>query len=193
MWNRLRSKQIAGCESDRVRLAKLAREILARRGIHRPTCRPAPFPISTRSKFHSVDALQPDITVLIPAFRHEGFIEEALRSVLAQTYGGFRVLVVDDASPDKTAHRARLLTDPRITVKANGSNMGLGNSVLSALGKIDTPFVALLNSDDVFHPERLERCLTILLDSPNTQLVATGISLIDACGGHITLENVSRI
>lgn len=195
MSKRLRSKQIAGCGLDRVRLdvwAKLAKKILVRRGIHQLTGRPAPFPISSQLKIHCVDALQSDITVLIPAFRHEAFIEEALRSVLVQTYGGFQILVVDDASPDNTAHRARLFTDRRITVKANERNMGLGNSILAALEKIDTPFVALLNSDDIFHPERLERCRAVLLDSPNAQLVATGISLIDAHGGRLTLDNVSR-
>lgn len=192
MWKRLRSKQIAGCKSGRVRLAKLAKRILARRGTHRLTNRRAPFPISSRPKFHSSDALQPDITVLIPAFRHEGFIEDALRSVLGQTYGGFQILVIDDASPDETAHRARLFRDPRITVKTNPSNKGLGNSILSAVEEIDTSFVALLNSDDVFHPERLERCRAVLLESTNAQLIATGISLVDSHGGRITLDNVSR-
>jgi len=139
------------------------------------------------------DNLKPDITVLIPAFRHEKFIEDTLRSVLAQSYRAFQILVVDDASTDATLERARSLNDPRITVKANVTNMGLGNSVIAALETITTPFVALLNSDDIFHPERLERCREVLLRSPSTQLVATGVSLIDANGGHLTFDNVSRI
>jgi polysaccharide biosynthesis protein PslH len=154
--------------------------------------RPPPFAVCPPPSAIDAAALEPDITVLIPAFRHERFVEAALTSVLTQGYRGFRVLVVDDSSPDATAGRAKSMADPRITVRVNERTLGLGSSVAGALADIATPMVALLNSDDLFHPERLERCRAVLLARPAVQLVATGVSLIDEAGGHLTAKNASR-
>ncbi len=135
----------------------------------------------------------PDVTVLVPSYRHEHFVGETLRSVLAQRHANFRVLVVDDRSPDATAERARELADPRVDVRVNEVNLGLGNSVLRALESIDTPYVALLNSDDLFHPDRLGRCCAALDDHPEAMAVTTGITLIDADGGELTEQNASLV
>ncbi|MEZ6036992.1 MAG: glycosyltransferase [Planctomycetota bacterium] len=134
-----------------------------------------------------------DVTVLIPSYRHEAYIEETLRSVLAQSHVALRVLVADDRSPDDTVGAARRVQDPRLDVRVNDENLGLGNSVLRALESVDTPYVALLNSDDVFHPERLERCLAELERDPSVQLVTTGICLVDSEGGEITADDVSLV
>ncbi len=135
----------------------------------------------------------PDITVLIPSYQHQDYIEETLRSVLAQRYGNFKVLVVDDCSPDATVAKASAIVDPRLTVQSNAQNLGLGNSVLQALATIDTPFVALLNSDDLFHPDRLLRCRDVLLADAKVQLVTTGMSLVDQRGGELTPKNASLV
>jgi len=134
-----------------------------------------------------------DVTVLVPSFRHEDFIEETLRSVLAQDYPEHHILVADDRSPDATLERARSVADARVTVRRNEKNLGLGNSVLAALETIDTPYVALLNSDDLFHPDRLRRCREVLEQNPHVQLVTTGIELIDEQGGSLTPDNVSLV
>jgi glycosyltransferase involved in cell wall biosynthesis len=132
-----------------------------------------------------------DITVIIPSYNHESFIQDTLLSVLSQTYGGFRVIVVDDVSSDATVERARSIQDPRITVRVNPTHLGLGNSILSVLDEISTPFIALLNSDDLFHPDRLARCREVLVNSPETQLVATDVLPIDKQGHCLNTENVS--
>ena len=134
-----------------------------------------------------------DVTVLIPSFRHERYVVDCIRSVLAQDYPGISVLVVDDRSPDGTVDAARTITDPRLEVRVNDRNLGLGNSVLQALESVTTPFVALLNSDDLFHPSRIGRCRQALLDNPGAQLVTTGLSLVDANGGELRPDNVSAV
>ena len=135
----------------------------------------------------------PNVTVLIPSYKHEDYIEETIRSVLAQRKVDFRVLVADDRSPDATVERARAIEDPRLVVEVNEDNRGLGNSVLQALENIDTPFVALLNSDDLFHPDRLARCLAAFDEAPTAQLVTTGLHLVDSEGGAITADNASLV
>ncbi|MCA8941307.1 MAG: glycosyltransferase, partial [Planctomycetes bacterium] len=114
-------------------------------------------------------------------------------SVLAQTYGHFELLVVDDRSPDRTVELAKSIDDPRITVRINETNLGLGNSVLQALASCRTPYVALLNSDDLFHPERLAKCREALLERPSAQMVATGLFVVDAENGRLTTGNTGRL
>ncbi len=134
-----------------------------------------------------------DLTVLIPSYRHGQYIEETIRSVLAQRYTDFELLVVDDCSPDDTVARARNFDDARVTVRVNESNLGLGNSVVKALATIRTPYVALLNSDDLFHPDRLASCRGVLEQRPDVQLVTTGLSLVDHRGGELTSTNTSLV
>lgn len=161
-------------------------------GLRHEPPRKRPFTIG-KARQPKATTAAPDVTVLIPSFRHAEYIEETLRSVLAQRYGNFRVLVVDDASPDETVARARAVVDPRLTVRVNETNLGLGNSVLAALETIDTPYVALLNSDDLFHPDRLGRCREVLQEHPEVQLVTTGLSLVDSKGGQLTPANASLV
>ena len=149
-------------------------------------------PFAIKKPTAATDAA-PDVTVLIPSFRHETFIEETLQSVLAQRYGNFKVLVVDDLSPDATVARARSIDDARIAVHVNEKNLGLGNSVLQALALVDTPYVALLNSDDLFHPDRLGKCRDVLEQDSTVQLVTTGIQLVDQDGGQLTHANASLV
>lgn len=135
----------------------------------------------------------PQVTVLIPSYCHAEHIAETLESVFAQTYPDYRVLVADDRSNDDTVEVARSFADPRLTVTQNPENLGLGNSVLAALEEIDTPFVALLNSDDLFHPARLERAMEVFTRSPDCQLVTTDLALIDAESKRLSVRNVSSV
>jgi glycosyltransferase involved in cell wall biosynthesis len=134
-----------------------------------------------------------DVTVIVPSYRHEAFVETAIASVLAQTCAAFRLIVVDDCSPDRTVERASHIRDPRLRIVVNDRRLGLGDSVLGIIDRIDTPFVALLNSDDVFHPARLERCTAALRESNRIEVVATGVVPIDADGCDVTPENVRRL
>lgn len=162
-------------------------------GLRRTTARRRPFQLP-KAKAGTIELRDAaEITVLIPSYRHEAYIAETIRSVLAQSLPAFRLLVVDDRSPDGTVAAARAIDDPRLEVRTNEQNVGLGNSVLQALATITTPYVALLNSDDVFHPQRLEKCLTALRDHPGSELVSTGLSLIDEHGKRLTPANSSAL
>jgi glycosyltransferase involved in cell wall biosynthesis len=146
-----------------------------------------------RAPFHVPPAVLPadatkeaDVTVVVPAYMHEAYVEECLRSVLAQSYPHHRVVLVDDASTDATLERARGVVDDRLVVRARRENVGLGTGLAEILAEVRTPFVAVLNSDDFFHPERLEQCRAALLAHPEAALVATGVVPVDASGRTIT-------
>ncbi len=142
---------------------------------------------------HPPTGAPPKVTVLVPSYRHGRFIERTLRSVLAQTAPDFKLLVVDDGSPDDTVAAASAVADERLEVRVNEENLGLGNSVLAALRSVDTPYVALLNSDDLFHPERLARCVPLLDEDDGAQVVTTDLLLIDEQDRALTTDDTSLV
>ena len=163
-------------------------------GVEKAWGRRRPFrPLSAKQR-DAADAERgdaPDVTVLVPSYKHGKFIAETLDSALSQSKGALRVLVADDRSPDDTVAVANSVDDERLTVCENDENLGLGNSVLQALHSVETPYVALLNSDDVFHPDRLRVCTEVLAQDGDVDLVCTGMELIDREGRSIDADSVS--
>jgi glycosyltransferase involved in cell wall biosynthesis len=161
-------------------------------GLDRVSARPRAFAVSTVPVARR-RAATPDVTVVIPSYNHERYVEDAIGSVLTQTYEAFRVVVSDDCSTDATVERARAVGDDRVRVLARTRNVGLGNNLRAALAAVDTPYVAILNSDDLFHPERLERCRTALERRPEAALAATDLTLVDVRGRVLTPESTSAL
>jgi glycosyltransferase involved in cell wall biosynthesis len=158
--------------------------------LEKPPRRAAPFVVPPVRK---AGRARPQVTAIIPSYNHEHFVGQAIDSVLAQEGAEVRVLVVDDASTDGTVAAARTRKDPRVAVRANPRNVGLGESLQRALRTVTTPFVAVLNSDDLFHPRRLARCLAALDRQPRAAVVATSLRPIDATGRAITAADASPI
>lgn len=162
-------------------------------GVDRISDRRAPFAVPDFEPGTEEELSAADVTILVPSFRHESFVLDCVRSALAQTHRRVRVMVVDDRSPDGTVERARELTDRRLEVSVNAENRGLANSVLDALERVTTPYVALLNSDDLFHPERIARCVAVFAAEPDVQVVTTGLHLVDERDGELTVDNTNRL
>ena len=76
------------------------------------------------------------VTVLMPTYNVAPWVEEAVQSVLNQTYRDFELLVVDDASTDDTLDRVRAIDDPRIRIAAFPNNVGLAENLNRGLGII---------------------------------------------------------
>jgi glycosyltransferase involved in cell wall biosynthesis len=176
-----------------VGLAWLTSGLVAELGLRTPAPRNRPFRLPKTTAGTAAHRDAAEVTVLIPSFKHEQYIAATIASVLAQTCPELKVLVVDDVSPDDTVAVAQAIDDPRLEVRQNAENVGLGNSVLAALETIDTPYLALLNSDDLFHPRRLEKCLEILREDSSCDLVSTGLSLIDGSDKQLTRRNTSAL
>ncbi len=169
------------------------RKAVEKLGLHLPLERPPVFPVPPGKGAPSSKGSGPAVTVLVPSYKHEDFIRAALESVLGQTYPEVRVLVVDDCSPDGTAEKARELDDPRITVEVNERNLGLGESILSVLPEVDTPYTAILNSDDLFHPDRIAACVEALEMRPDAALAATEMVFADGKGRVLDRENTPLV
>jgi Glycosyl transferase family 2 len=133
----------------------------------------------------------PRVTVLIATYNDEPFVAAALDSVLAQTFTDFAVLVVDDASTDRSrevaaAYAAR---DPRIRLVAHATNLGPAATRNRGLAAIASEYVAALDGNDVCHPERLAEHVAYLDAHPEVALVGSQATLIDVAGqpiGHVS-------
>lgn len=97
------------------------------------------------------------VSVIIPAYNAERYIADAIRSVLNQTYPWFEIIVVDDASQDKTAAVVESIKDGRIHLIRHPSNKGAGAARNTAIEVAKSRWIALLDVDDAFAPQRLER------------------------------------
>jgi succinoglycan biosynthesis protein ExoO len=103
----------------------------------------------------------PYVSVIVPAYNIAGYLERALDSALAQTMPDLEVIVVDDASSDATFEVASSVAahDARVRVLPNESNSGLAASRNRAMHAARGEWIALLDGDDAWLPERLERMM----------------------------------
>jgi len=119
----------------------------------------------------------PRVSVIIPAFNAEEHIEHALRSVQAQTYKDWEIVVCDDASTDRTAERVHGLGGP-ITVVRNLTNAGAAVARNLAIEHSSGELLALLDADDYWLPTFLERQVE-LYDSGQAEFGNVGIVTCD--------------
>jgi glycosyltransferase involved in cell wall biosynthesis len=101
---------------------------------------------------------QPLISVIIPAYNHEKFIGAAVDSVLQQTVSDLELIVVDDGSTDNTGGIVKGYTDDRLSYYYQ-ENRDAYNTINRGLSLAKGRYIAILNSDDVFAVNRLEKLL----------------------------------
>ena len=102
------------------------------------------------------------VSVIMPAYNTESYIGDAIASVLKQTYTNWELLVVDDASTDQTAAVVISFHDPRIKYLKMETNSGAALCRNRALSEAKGHWVAFLDSDDTWHPEKLEKQIAFM-------------------------------
>ncbi len=98
------------------------------------------------------------VSIIMPSYNTAKFISETIGSVLAQTYPNWELIIVDDCSTDNTDEVVKpYLSDPRISYIKNDKNSGAAVSRNRALREARGKWIAFLDSDDLWHPEKLEK------------------------------------
>ena len=121
--------------------------------------------------------MKPEVSIIIPTYNCEDYIAQALESVFAQTYSNFEIVVVDDASTDSTLEVVYSFNDPKLVVIPNQQNKGVSSVRNCGIKQAKGNWIALLDSDDWYAPERLEKLLEVALKQ-NGDLVADDLFLI---------------
>ena len=125
------------------------------------------------------------VTVILPAYNHAKYVVEAMDSVRAQTFTRWELIVIDDGSTDDTwavlqAYAAQH-GDPRIRLLTQ-ANAGSHATLNRGLAMARTPYLAILNSDDRYAPERLQRLVDTAQAAADEVFIVTGLRLIDGDG-----------
>lgn len=104
--------------------------------------------------------MSPTVSVVIPAYNHERFIRDAVDSVLNQTFDDLELIVVDDGSQDSTGEIVQSYDDPRLQYHWQ-ENQDAFNTINNGMRMAKGDFIAILNSDDIWELNRLERLLAV--------------------------------
>ena len=102
------------------------------------------------------------VSVIMPSWNTADFIAESISSVLNQTYPDWELLIVDDCSTDNTDEIVALFDDPRIKYFKNEHNMGAALTRNRALREAHGEWIAFLDSDDLWTPDKLVRQLSFM-------------------------------
>jgi len=122
--------------------------------------------------------MKPEVTVIIPTYNSEQYIAQALESVFTQTYGNLEVILIDDASHDLTVEIAHSFQDRRLKIFSNNQNRGVSYGRNFGIRQAQGKWIALLDSDDWYAPQRLEKLID-LGETQDADLVADDLLLIN--------------
>lgn len=129
----------------------------------------------------------PEVSVIIPTYNRAAFLEQAIRSVLGQTFPYFELIIVDDGSTDNTSQVVHRFADSRIiyhstTSQEKSAARNIGASLSS--GK----YLAFLDDDDCYLPQKLELQTRALRDNPHVGMVIAGWDRVNQSGGVVRSE-----
>lgn len=136
--------------------------------------------------FEKLRTESPIISVIMPAYNMDAFIETAIHSVMVQTVRDWELLVVDDCSTDETVPVVKRLAeeDDRIRLIQNEHNIGVARSRDKAVAMASGSYIAFLDSDDLWLPEKLERQLEKMQDE-QVGIVYTSYEIVDTYGEKV--------
>ena len=134
----------------------------------------------------------PVVSVVMPVYQVEAYVAEAIRSVLAQSFADFELLIVDDGGKDRSLDICRSFTDPRIRIlsQANRGLAGARNTgILAARGR----YIAFLDSDDRFAPDKLALHVIHLDTNPDVGVSFSPSRFIDREGQPMRLKMTPQL
>ena len=129
----------------------------------------------------------PRVSIGLPVYNGEAYLDEALRSLTAQDFSDFEIIICDNASTDRTASIAKRWADrdPRIRYFRSDSNIGANPNFNRAFERARGRYFRWAAADDAVNPEYLRRCLTALEANPGAVLCQSLVQIIDGTGCEI--------
>ena len=131
------------------------------------------------------------VSVIIPTYNRPELLTKSINSVISQTFGDFELIVIDDCSPDNTPNVLGRFSDERMKVIRNSSNMGIAAVRNIGVRGSKGEYIAFLDDDDEWLPDKLEKQLTVMEKGPgSTGCVYTGCMIIGADGSDAVRTSV---
>jgi glycosyltransferase involved in cell wall biosynthesis len=130
---------------------------------------------------------QPLVSIVTPVYNAAQYLAAMLESVQAQTWNSYEHLIVDDCSTDNSREIVRHYQreDSRIKLLSQVTNGGPARARNLGIGEASGNFIAFLDADDIWMPEKLERQMAVFRNYPKIGLVGTSRSVIDTHGDYL--------
>src|SRR5215469_202627 len=109
----------------------------------------------------------PTLTIGLPVYNAAPFLRDCLRSILAQSWSDWELVVADDGSTDESLSILETFFDPRIRFVGQNRHLGLGACLNMITANARGDYIARMDADDMMHPRRLERQLRTLQQRPD--------------------------
>lgn len=122
------------------------------------------------------------VSIGLPVFNAELYIEEAIESILKQNYTNFELIIVNDGSTDKSVELINKFNDSRIKFLNDGRNKGLPFRLNQITSYANGKYIARMDADDIMHPTRIYEQVGILEDNPEIDVLGTNAYSINGNG-----------
>lgn len=131
------------------------------------------------------------VSIILPVFNGERYIEAAIRSVLGQTYRDFELLILNDGSTDRTLELCAIYAqDPRVRIVDHADRAGITHRLNEGLALARYEWIARMDADDICHPWRIAHQMAYVSQHPKCVLVATQVHVIDENGRYLRTEGL---
>lgn len=124
----------------------------------------------------------PLVTIAMTVYNGERTLALAIRSILAQTFRDWRLVLIDDGSTDATLEVARRFSDPRIQVISDGQRRGISRRLNQIVASSESEYLARMDADDISYPWRLERQANYLKAYDEVALAGTWLVVFRGAG-----------
>lgn len=132
------------------------------------------------------------VSVIIPVYKVEKYIAAAVQSVLKQSYSNFELLIVDDGSPDSSVEICQQFTDPRVVI-IRQENRGVSAARNTGIRHARGEYIAFLDADDLWTPEKLEKHVKHLESLPHIGVSFSYSAFIDEEGQSLGIYQISEL
>jgi len=132
------------------------------------------------------------VSVIVPTYNIEVYIAETIKSVLAQTYSHFELLIIDDESPDRSVEICQQFNDPRIKIISQ-KNRGLAGARNTGIRHAQGEYIALLDGDDLWLPEKLASHVQHLENNPDIGVSFSRSEFIDGQGNSLGIYQMPKL
>lgn len=129
--------------------------------------------------------LQPKVSVVMSVFNGERYLQEAIDSVLYQSFVDFELIIVDDGSTDQSKAIISSYTDKRIILIENKENIGLAASLNKGIDVASSEYIARMDCDDVCHKNRLAIQYEFMQCHPSIVILGSAALFIDKLGVRV--------
>ena len=115
----------------------------------------------------------PKVTVLMAVHNGEPYLQQAVQSILGQSFQDFEFLIVDDASTDNSGKLLSGLSNAKVRIIANGKQLGLSSSLNQGIEASEGTYIARMDHDDISLPERLWKQTAFLDAHPEVDVIGS--------------------